>query len=293
MGSSCAVQLYAHSAWQAEDAAVLGAEEVLRIERKYSRYLSGNTISDINAAASSGGSIAVDAETASLLDFAFTCFKSSNGLFDITSGVLRRAWDFKSMRVPEQDEIDGLLPMVGMHKLVWKRPSLAFTVPGMEIDFGGIVKEYAADCVVQWLRKDGKPHGIVELGGDIAAAGPHPDGTPWVIGVADPSNAARSIRSVSLLQGGIATSGSYRNAIILGGKRYGHLLNPHTGWPVTSLLSVTALGANCMAAGAAATIAMLKDDHGTAWLDASQMACLCIDSAGNYHDTLPRPVERD
>jgi thiamine biosynthesis lipoprotein len=117
----------------------------------------------------------VDDETAKLLDYAFACYKRSGGLFDITSGLLRRIWDFKSGRLPDPSAINDLLPRIGLAKVSWERPRLAFSVAGIELDFGGIGKEYAADqatavCVALGIR-----HGLVDLGGDIAVIGPHPD----------------------------------------------------------------------------------------------------------------------
>jgi len=106
-------------------------------------------------------SINVDDETASLLNYAVTCYEQSDGLFDITSGILRRAWKFDQDKLPEQSLIDGLIDKVGWHKVVWKRPILTFTVPGMEIDLGGVVKEYAV--IVLQVYVLGKGSNMVSL----------------------------------------------------------------------------------------------------------------------------------
>jgi FAD:protein FMN transferase len=79
-------------------------------------------------------------------------------LFDITSGILRRAWNFKSDVLPDEAQIQGLLDKIGWHKLRWQPPVLEFPIPGMEIDFGGVVKEYAVDRAAALCREAGVRH---------------------------------------------------------------------------------------------------------------------------------------
>lgn len=287
MGSACSFQFYAESAWQAEDAAMEGVIEVARLERKYSRFRNDNVTAEINRAAACGNQVAVDPETADLIDFAFACFVKSDGLFDITSGSLRRVWDFKSNRVPSQEEISQLLPFVGMDKVRWTRPKLYFDQDGMEIDLGGIVKEYAADHVANRFKTAQMSNGLTNLGGDLAVFGPHLDGAPWVVGIIDPRNALAPIATAQISSGGLATSGDYENGFVASGRRFGHLLNPKTGWPTTALISVTALGQNCMAAGAAATIAILREEKGPDWLEKSQVPFFSMSTGGAFTNRLP------
>jgi FAD:protein FMN transferase len=97
----------------------------------------------INRAASKGLPITIDWETARLLNMAFKFYRLSNGLFDITSGILRKAWNFSAGVVPSDEQVHALLPLVGMGQLLWHERKLQFKQPGMELDFGGIAKEYA------------------------------------------------------------------------------------------------------------------------------------------------------
>ncbi|MDE2388561.1 MAG: FAD:protein FMN transferase, partial [Betaproteobacteria bacterium] len=181
MGSPCAIQLYASSAEEAQRAARMVMDDVHRLEAKYSRYRTDSFLSEINRVAAQGGSIQADDETAGLLDYAAACHQQSDGLFDITSGILRRAWNFKSGNLPTQETIQTLLEKIGWHKIRWHRPVLAFTIAGMEIDFGGVVKEYAVDRAASLCREAGIEHGLVNLGGDVKIIGPHDDGSPWRI----------------------------------------------------------------------------------------------------------------
>ncbi|UJP03063.1 MAG: FAD:protein FMN transferase, partial [Nitrosomonas sp.] len=167
MGSPCAIQLYAKSAKKAKQTARIVMDDVYRLEAKYSRYRADSFVSQMNRVAAQGGCIQVDDETAGLLDYAATCHQQSDGLFDITSGILRRAWDFKSGKIPAQETVQSLLEKIGWHKISWQRPVLTFSVAGMEIDFGGVVKEYAVDRAASLCREAGIEHGLVNLGGDI------------------------------------------------------------------------------------------------------------------------------
>ena len=95
------------------------------------------------------GGITVDEETVGLLDYAATCCAESGGLFDITSGILRRAWRFAQGDLPDPDHITALHAHIGWHRLSWQTPNLYFLEPGLELDFGGVVKEYAANQAVR------------------------------------------------------------------------------------------------------------------------------------------------
>ncbi len=282
MASDCEVRIAGVHRVQADEWAQRAIAEVLRIEAKFSRYLPTSIVSRINSSAGDARGVEVDEETAQLLNFAHQLFMQSDGLFDITSGVLRRAWDFKAARMPEQSELDALLPKVGWHITRWADNRLTLPLPGMEIDFGGFGKEYAADRAAAVLVSAGARHGLVNLGGDIHVIGPQPDGNPWSIGIRDPraSEPEQTIASIALARGGLATSGDYERFFVRDGKRYCHLLDPNTGWPVTHWQSMSIVAPICVAAGAVSTIAMLKQADAAEFLTGQQVAYLAIDAAG-------------
>jgi thiamine biosynthesis lipoprotein len=287
MGSPCELHLHADSEARFEAVAEAALAEVARLERKYSRYREDSLASQINARAGDPDGIDLDGETASLLDYAELAWAQSDGLFDISSGVLRRAWNFRSGRLPAREEIAALQPLVGWDKLRWQRPHLTLLVPGMQLDFGGYVKEYAADRVAALCRELGLRHGLVDLGGDLAVVGPHPDGSPWRVGIRHPRAPEGAIASLALSAGGIATSGDYERCLLADGRRYSHLLNPKTGWPVHGLASVTVAASHCLVAGTASTIAMLKGKRGgAAWLDRLGLPSLRVDAHGNLSGSL-------
>ena len=285
MASPCELQLHGDDAEQVRVAADAAIAEVARIEKKYSRYLESSVTSAINASAGCDEGVAVDEETACLIDYAAAAWQQSDGLFDISSGVLREVWDFRSGRIPEAREVERVLERVGWSRVGWQERRLTLAA-GMQIDFGGYGKEYAADRAAEICREHGIRAGLVDLGGDVRVVGPHPDGESWRVGIRDPSKPQAALASLSLASGGIATSGDYQRCITIDGKRYAHILDPRTGWPVAGFASVSVVADHCLVAGTASTIAMLKGEDGADWLDALGLPNLRVDADGKMSGTL-------
>lgn len=273
MASPCSVQIDGQDERAMRRAAAQAMAEVKRIEQKFSRYREGSVVSRINQAAGRDG-VDTDAETQSLLDFSGQLWAQSDGLFDVTSGVLRHAWDFKAAVLPCPDRLAHCLSLVGWPRVQRQGRRVALQA-GMELDFGGFGKEYAADRAAAVLQQHGMAHALVNLGGDLHAVGPRGlpgiRGQAWRISVQHPrpscASAQTPLLQVDLVQGGLATSGDYERFFIHGGQRYCHVLNPHTGWPVAHWQSVSVRSANATTAGALSTIAMLKGAPGAAWLE--------------------------
>jgi thiamine biosynthesis lipoprotein len=271
MGSPCEIRVYAENAEPATRAIQAAVAEINRLEQKYSRFKPDNFVARVNTAAMAGTSIAIDHEVASLLAYANTCFEQSDGLFDITSGALRRLWNFSAgaqapVRIPSSAEIDDILARIGWQHVSWTANELRFAKAGMEIDFGGIVKEYAADCAANVCRQNGICSGMVDMGGDIHVIGPRPDGTAWQIFIRHPREAGKHIASFSLAQGALASSGDYERHVMIDGRRYCHILSPKTGFPISGMAAVSVVAGQCIVAGSACTIAMLKEREGPQWL---------------------------
>ncbi len=273
------ISLYCNNKKSAREISDQAIAMVNRLEQRYSRYLADSILSKINASAGQPGT-SVDVETTALLDYAQACYRQSNGLFDVTSGVLRNVWDFKSYKLPEQQDVEAVQQLIGWDKLDWTPPCITLPLAGMELDLGGIVKEYAADGCANLCRSLGVKSGMVNMGGDIHVIGPHPDGSPWIIGIQDPGNPDNVITSIELKQGGLASSGDYQRSMVINDKRYSHILNPLTGWPVQGLRAVSVVAPHCLIAGSTSTIAMLKGEDGKRWLDSTGLSYLWIDDQG-------------
>ena len=262
MGSPCELQLWADDRQTAERVADVATAEVARLEQKYSRYREDSLASRINRSAGSACGVIVDDETAALLDFTATAHQESEGRFDPTSGVLRRIWDFHSGQLPSEKQIQKTLRLVGWSKIRWERPHLSLPVVGMELDWGGFVKEYAADRVAELCRSLGIRSGLIDLGGDLAVVGPHPDGSPWIAGIRNPRQPEQAMAQIALSGGGLATSGDYERFMIVDGQRYSHLLDPRTGESFRAgPASISAKADHCLIAGVTTTIAMLHEEN--------------------------------
>lgn len=286
MASPCELLLEGGSAAQACELLAVAQAEARRIERKFSRYRSDSVVAALHAA--SGRAVRVDDETAGLLDFAAHCHALSGGLFDITSGVLRRAWRFDGGHaLPSPAQVAALRGHIGWGRVRWQRPWIALPA-GMEIDFGGLGKEYAVDRTLAQLRQRTALPLLVNFGGDLAASGARRGGLPWCVGIERPDaidataatgaiDAIDAFYPVSapgapaavlqLRAGALATSGDARRFIEVDGVRYGHILNPHTGWPMPHApRAVTVAAPTCTEAGMLSTLAMLQGAHAEAWL---------------------------
>jgi thiamine biosynthesis lipoprotein len=265
MASPCEILLPSMSRHAALAIGTVAAQEAWRVEKKFSRYRDDSVTAWIHE--NRGTTVEVDEETASLIDFASRCCDLSEGLFDITSGVLRRAWTFDgSDRIPEADAIERLLPLVGFDKLQWQSPHLMLPA-GMELDFGGIGKEYAVDRAYEMLAaRDWTPF-LVNFGGDLRANRP-PSHGPWQVGVERPDTDREPTMLLDLEHGALATSGDSRRYVLKDGVRYGHILHPGTGWPVQGApRSATVAASSCTEAGLLATMALLHGDGAQAFLD--------------------------
>jgi thiamine biosynthesis lipoprotein len=283
MGSPCEILLYTEK--PPDGLFELGENEVHRLDEKYSDYLEDSLLRQYEIKAKREGGVLVDEETAALLDFAETQNATSDGLFDVTTARLGRLWKHRE-QLPQPAEIDAALACTGWKRVRWEPPRLSMESE-VELDFGGIVKEYAADRVALLFRRAGICHGLIDLGGDLHVIGPHPDGQPWNIGVRDPEDRDHAIATISIDHGGLASSGDYERCSIINGRRWGHIINPLSGWPVDSFSSVSVSAVTCLLAGSLSTLAMLMgSEAGETMLKESGFSWLAFDRDLRAHGTL-------
>ena len=275
MASPCEIFIRCSNKSEAEQLASLAFTETKRIEKTYSRYRDDNIIYAINN--SNGASIEIDEELERLLNYAGQCYNLSDGLFDITSGVLRKAWRFDGNEfTPDKKLIESLLEIVGWDKVELNGNSFRMK-PGMQIDLGGIGKEYAVDRVAEMLfERSGRPL-LVNFGGDMRAITSEKEPVPWIIGIENPEKAKTAVGEIKLTNGGVATSGDLFRFCIVDGVRMGHILNPKTGWPVSRApRNVTVLGSYCVEAGFLATLAILQGSQAEQFLKSQDAIGHCI-----------------
>lgn len=279
MASPCDVIVQTTTKRLAEKVGQAISNEVWRIEDKYSRYDKKSVCSVINANA--GQTTAIDQETFQLLNFAEQCYQLSEGLFDITSGVLRKIWSFRgaiteSDKLPSKADVTKHLKLVGWNK-VKVDPNQITLAKSMEIDLGGIGKEYAVDRSIILAKQLTDKPVLVNLGGDLAVTGSRLNNENWHVAIEHPDIDSATDQStqdmvVSLNHGALATSGDARRFLLHKGKRYSHILNAKTGWPVKNTpRSITVVAPQCIQAGILATLALLQGENAEFFLTAQDI----------------------
>lgn len=286
MGSPCQLQFYAHSEQQAHTVYNAVSARIAQLEQRYSRYRPDSLISQINQRAGSGIKTPIDPETVALLQYSEQCYQESGQLFDVTSGVLRRCWTLNRTELPTSTELEALVALINWPAVQWDEHCVYLPLSGMELDFGGLVKEYAADVAVSLCRQQGINAGIIELGGDVCVIGPLPNGLGWPVAIRDPRAPTQIAAQLTLHHGALASSGDYERFQRIGGISYSHILNPKTGWPVTGLRAVSVIAEQCIVAGSLATIAMLKANAGLDWLKRLPLAFWCCQQNGRIINRL-------
>ncbi len=168
--------------------------------------------------------------------------KKTNGAFDITTEPLTRAWGFCNgvdNRVPDKKEIKDILKNVGVENISIDNGKIILN-KNTSIDLGAIAKGYASHKANKILSDNKITSALISLGGNVRAIGSKPDGSPWIVGIADPDDTSQQIGTLSVKDTSVITSGGYQRFFESKGKKYHHIINPHTGYPAESgLKSVT------------------------------------------------------
>lgn len=236
------------------------AERVFEINGRMSAFLPDSDLSRIGRTAGEGFR-RVHPDTFRLLQRAVEFGNLTEGAFDITVRPLADLWGInrKGDFVPSEAEIREALKLVDYRSVRLDRGSQSCRLEkkGQAIDLGGIAKGFAADEVKRILTENGVGSALINLGGNIAAVGSRPDGSPWTVGIQNPlAPRGESIGYLSVRDKTVVTSGCNERFFIKNGVRYHHILDPRTGRPVqNSLLSVTAV-CSCSADADALTTAL-------------------------------------
>lgn len=235
-------------------------QQLLRFDASLSPFNDTSIISRVNRGE--------PVETDAWFDHVFTAsqevHRRTGGAFDPTVSPLVNAWGFgfKQGFFPDSTQVDSLLALVSMDKLSLDGRRVVKNDSRVSLNFSAIAKGYACDVIGRLLADRGIDDYMVEIGGEVAVSGRNPEGNAWRVGVNRPTiegGEAGTIEEVlQLTEGGLATSGNYRNYRVVDGKRIAHTIDPVTGYPVQhSLLSATVWAPDCMTADAYATAFMV------------------------------------
>ncbi|HZZ56582.1 MAG TPA: FAD:protein FMN transferase [Opitutaceae bacterium] len=261
LGTQCEVQYFAP-----EGGAQAAAFEqrvvawVQAFERKYSRFRDDSLISRINAAAGAEW-VAVDAEAEQLFLLCDTVYRMTQGAMDPTALPLLRLWNYKVQpaTLPAPEAIAAARAKVGWPR-VRREPGRVFLPePGMALDLGGFGKEFAVDQVAMLAPACRIPAALVDFGHDLRAVGVPPGRPAWHVGLEDPHQPGKSSGSIALFGGrGVASSGDYIRHFFHGGRRYGHIVDPRSGYPVANGCDqATVIAGTCLQAGVLSTTAFI------------------------------------
>ena len=277
------VTITAYGADRAEVNTAISAAfaEIRRVDALMSLHRADSELTRLNEAASREA-VVVSPELFHVIAKAQEIASETDGAFDITVRPLTQLWGFiwKEYRLPTTEELARVLPLVDYRlvELDAARRTVRFRQPGMSLDLGGIAKGFAVDCAIERLRALGVTNAMVKAGGDLRVLGLPPGRAHWDIQLEDPRKAGRR-ETIPLRAGALSTSGNYENCFVVGGRRYGHILNPRTGLPSEGVAAVTVTAPTCMESDALATACVvLGAEQSLARLGARYGIRLTVDS---------------
>jgi thiamine biosynthesis lipoprotein len=267
MGTKAWVTIAGMSDRDAARAADAAFREMYRIESVMSTWRPSSELSRLDAD-SSGAPFTVSRELFSLIDSSLFYARATGGAFDVTVRPLVRLWGFQGgqARIPSAAEISRALAEVGYGKIALDSAASTVTLPaGMQIDLAGVAKGYAVDRCVAVLAALGVRNALVNIGGNIYAMGASPGQRGWRIAIRDPKGGLETVGTLLLRDEAVATSGNYENFIEIDGRRFGHIIDPRAGRPVSNVLSVTVVAPTGLASDALSTgLFVLGPDAGSA-----------------------------
>ena len=243
-------------------AAQAGFRELSRIEDIMSAYKPDSELCSLNKT----GEQEVSKELLYVINKARYISELSNGTFDITCKPLIDLWHNarKTNKVPDAQNILDALSTVGYRDISIKNNNVKFNKVGMKIDLGALAKGYAVDMAMELIENYAIKGALIDAGGDIRAIGKREDGKLWNIGIKHPREKDKIIGLIDLKNSAVATSGDYERFFMLNGKRYSHIIDPRTGYPVDNqIVSVSVLSKDCLTCDSLATaVTVLGEKRG-------------------------------
>jgi thiamine biosynthesis lipoprotein len=266
----------------------IAEQEITRIENLISDWRSGTEVDQINKNAGIKP-VKVSWETFQLIERSKYLSKITEGAFDISYAALDRIWKFDGTvnQLPDPEMVKASVSKIGYQKIMTqaKDTTVFLELPGMKIGFGSNGKGYAADKARMLLQSMGVEAGIVNASGDLTTWGKKPDGTDWMVGITNPLNKEQIFSWLPVVNSAIATSGNYEKYIDIAGKRYSHIIDPRTGYPVQGVVSVSVLAPSAELCDALATsVFVLGVDAGLNLINQLKgVSCIIVDDQQKVH----------
>ena len=288
MGSAFDLTLVANNQVEADQLFEQAIAEIDRIERLISSWDQSSETSQVNQMAGKEA-VKVAKELYDLVFRAKAIAQLTNGAFDPTYASVDKIWTFdgRDVEQPKTEIISASVAKIGFDKIVFDplESSLYLPLQGMKIGFGAIGKGYAADRVKFLLQKQGVAAGIVNASGDMSAWGIKPNGEPWQVGLINPKNKDKVFAWFPVKNKAVVTSGDYEKFILINGKRYGHIINPKTGFPSQGVISCTVFAPKAELADALSTaLFVMGVETGIDFINQlNQVEAIMIDDMGKVH----------
>jgi len=261
--------------------------EVKRIENLISEWSDTTQVGRLNTHAGISP-VKVSPEVYGLITRSMAVSELTQGAFDITFSGAGKLWKFdpEDPVIPDSARIREALKTVGYKKIRLMDSSLVYLEePGMRIGFGAIGKGYSAERVKQMMLENGITGGVINASGDLTAWGKRGDGTAWKVGIADPDDPSRVLLWLPVENSAVATSGNYEKYVMIDGRRYGHIIDPRTGYPVSGVKSVTVISPNAELSDAIATaVFVMGVETGLDFIEQlPDVHCIIIDNENKIH----------
>lgn len=259
MGSPFRITIVEHSQDSADYKINKAIDEMVRVEALISEWQPHTQVSKINQQAGVQA-VKVSPELIRLTQLALHFSELSYGAFDISIAAMDKIWKFDGsmQKLPSLTDVKKSIEHVGYKNIVIDEvnSTIYLAKKAMKIGFGSIGKGYAADRGVHILKTMGVKAGIVDASGDLSVFGSQPNGKPWRIGVRNPYNESWA-DILDFRNASVTTSGDYEKYAFIDGTRYGHIINPHTGYPSKGLISVSVIGKEATIANGLSTSLMV------------------------------------
>ena len=259
MSTICRINCHGLSAAAARDFQRDSVAWVAQFEARYSRFIPDSLIGRINAAAGESW-VETDPETDRLFHLCQDLFFFTRGSFDPTALPLIKLWNWiqRPPAIPDDNTINATRELVGWNKIKRRPGGIFLPQRGMGLDLGGIGKEYAVDCVMNLAIQRGLPNVLVDFGQDVRVVGHAPGKKFWWIGLEDPQQPGKCWGGVAVTNHAVASSGDYLRHFEVNGRRFGHILDPRTGYPaLNDCRAASVIGPNCTLAGLLSTTACI------------------------------------
>lgn len=286
MGSPFVVTIVHENEAVAKAAAKAAWDEIDRLEDMISSWRSHSQTSAINRAAGIKP-VFVSPELFGLIKRSLKVSELTEGAFDITFASAGKLWDYRSGRLPDREAVAEAVKAIDWRnvELDEKAQTVFLKKKGTRIGFGAIGKGYAANRALHVIKQLGVQNALINAGGDLVAMGTREDGHAWEITIANPRHPSQYIAKLNISNQAVVTSGDYERFIKVDGKRYSHILDPRTGWPVEGLISVTILCPDGELADALATsVFVLGRQKGMALVNKLKgVEALIIDANGQHY----------